>query len=210
MGAIEPTLGNFMKKKFDMETSMTALIFIIPTIGYTISVYASNRFFGHVRSNSKMSSGLLIIACSMFIVGPVSISGISPALPITLLGVTGIGFGLGLSMIPALPDMVNFATEQLPHIESFLISDRISSLINLFMYVGKGLFAPISGMLTDEFDFQNAFGILGTFTLIYALYFRFASLKLYSIKNLKSSGLLTENEMKESKRSFYLLEEDEV
>ena len=210
MGAIEPNLGNFMKIKFGIETSMTALIFIIPTVAYTVSVFASNKFFGHIRSSTKMSSGLLIISLSMFIVGPVTISGISPALPITLLGVSGIGFGLGFSMIPALPDMVNFATDQLPHIESFLISDRISSLVNLFMYVGKGLFAPISGMLTDELEFQNAFGILGIVTLVYALYFRFTSFKLYSSKNLKSSSLLTENEMKESKRSFYLLEEDEV
>lgn len=210
LGAIEPTLGNFLNQKFDIDPSMTALVFIIPTLAYPISVYASNKYFGHVRSSAKMSFGLVLIALSMFLVGPVTISGISPTLPMTLLGVAGIGGGLGLSMVPALPDMVNFATDELPHIEAFLISDRVSSLINLFMYVGKGVFAPICGVLTDKFDFEDALGILGVVTLIYAMFFRYTTVRLYSSKTLARPGPLIEKEMKEAKQSFYLLEEDQV
>ena len=189
---------------------MSALVFIIPTIAYPLSVFASKKYFGHVRSSAKMFFGLMMIALSLFLVGPVTISGISPSLPITLLGVAGIGGGLGLSMVPALPDMVNFATDELPHIEAFLISDRVSSLINLFMYVGKGVFAPICGVLTDKFEFEDALGILGVATLIYALFFRYKTIQLYSSKSLTRPDPLIEKEMKEPTKSFYLLEEDEV
>jgi small-conductance mechanosensitive channel len=113
-------------------------------------------------------------------------------------------------MVPALPDMVNFSTEQLPHIESFMISDRVSSLINLFMYIGKAIFAPIAGVLTDEYNFKNAMGMLGVIILLYAFYFKITSLKMRSIKSLKTSKLLSESEMVESKRQFYFLEDDEL
>jgi MFS family permease len=189
---------------------MTALVFIVPTVAYPVSVFVSNKYFSHVGSKAKMSTGLFIIGVSMFILGPVGFTKIPSSILITILGISGIGAGLGLSMVPALPDMVNFATEQLPHIESFMISDRVSSLINLFMYIGKGVFAPIAGVLTDEYNFKNAMGMIGVVILLYAVYFRMTSIKMRSIKSLKSSTLLRENEMKEAKSSFYLLEEDEV
>jgi MFS family permease len=189
---------------------MTALVFIVPTVAYPVSVFVSNKYFSHINSKAKMSTGLFIIGVSMFILGPVEFTKIPSSMLITILGISGIGAGLSLAMVPALPDMVNFSTEQLPHIESFMISDRVSSLINLFMYIGKAIFAPIAGVLTDEYNFKNAMGMLGVIILLYAFYFKITSLKMRSIKSLKTSKLLSESEMVESKRQFYFLEDDEL
>ena len=192
---------------------MTALIFIIPTVAYPLTVFISNKCFGHIAYKTKMSGGLLIIGFSLMIVGPAGFTGVPSSLFGTLLGVFGVGVGMALAMVPALPDMVNSGTEELSHIEASLISDRVSSLINFSMFVGKGVFAPFAGFLCDKIKFKSTMAIIGGIILLYLLIFKLLTRPKYSISGLSSSTakrLLTENELKETKKSFYLLEEDEV
>lgn len=213
LGSLEPLLGNFLKKEFDIDPSVAALIFIIPTVAYPLTVFLSNKYFSWVESKKKMSIGLLIIGISLHIVGPASFTTLPPTLFGTLVGVFGIGAGIALSIVPALPDMVNSAIKELSHIESSLISDRVSSLINLSMFVGKGVFAPFAGFLCDKLNFQSTMTIIGGITLLYLILFRIATRSSSSLVGLNASAgksLLTENELKETKKSFYLLEEDEV
>ena len=213
LGSLEPLLGNFLDKEFGIDPSMTALVFIIPTVAYPLTVFVSNKFLGHVAYKTKMSSGLFIIGLSLMIVGPAGFTGIPSSLFGTLFGVFGVGVGMALSMVPALPDMVTSGTEELSHIEASLISDRVSSLINFSMFVGKGVFAPFAGFLCDKIKFKSTMAIIGGIILLYLLIFKLATRPKYTIAGLNSSTgkrLLSDNELKETKKSFYLLEEDEV
>lgn len=94
--------------------------------------------------------------------------------------------------------MVVNANNELPTIESALISDRISGLISFSVYMGKGVFTVLAGVLSDKFNSQNAFATIGLIGLIYSFIYLFFTLNMLNPTE-KTQKLLNENELIETK-----------
>ena len=130
--------------------------------------------------------------------GPCEYSGLSPNVFLSTFSIILMGLALGIVFIPALPDMVVNANNELPTIESALISDRISGLISFSVYMGKGVFTVLAGVLSDKFNSQNAFATIGLIGLIYSFIYLFFTLNMLNPTE-KTQKLLNENELIETK-----------
>ena len=122
---------------------------------------------------------------------------------------------MALGMIPSLADMLDDASSELSHLDASLLSDRLSGLVTLSLCAGKAIAAPISGALAGIMNYQDAYAVFGftllAYSVIYGIYGNgFKALAGYKSYKARSDILLGEKEMVESRKSFYLLEEDEV
>ena len=215
LGALEPILGNFLVAQFEISQQSIAYVFIIPTAAYPITVFCMNAFLKRVPEKAKMCLGLILVGFAMIIAGPCTLTGISPTIYITLGSLVFLGAGMAFAMIPSLPDMLTDATEQLSHIDKSLLSDRLSGLVSLSLYFGKATAAPFAGFLKLHINFQDSIAIFGLIVLTYALIFGvlgggFKAMAGHKTYKTRAETLLSEKEMVESRKSFYLLEEDEV
>lgn len=214
LGALEPVLGIFLVKQFGISTASIAYVFIVPTAFYPLTVLLMNLLMKKIPDKAKMCIGLVVVGIGMIIAGPCTLTGLQPSFILTIIALALLGMGMAFAMIPSLPDMLNDSGKQLSHIEPSLVTDRLSGLVALSIYLGKAVAAPIAGVLKEVLEFQDAIAVFGFFILGYSVVYGlvgggFKAMAGIRSQNIRSDSLLNEKEMVQSK-SFYLLEEDEV
>lgn len=216
IGALEPLLQGFMVGTFGIKDEFVPIFFIIPTIAYPVTVVVMRKCMGRFSGKARIFIGLVLISIFMQLMGPAKYTYLPNNIYMTLTSVFFLGAGTALALIPSLTDMFDDATQQIKGIKPALISDRVSGLISLGMYFGKATSAPLAGTLIDNMDFENAISTIGfiilAYTVIYGTLGRgFAEFVGKKKVFGKNDSLLGEKEMVESsKKSFYLLEEDDV
>ena len=215
LGAIEPVLSNFLSDEFGTSQTVVIFSFMVPIISYPITVVLINTLLKNMQHKSKIFIGLLTIGFALLFTGPFPLTGLSPNFYLTIFSLFIVGAGMAFTMIPALPDMVDNATEELSQFEPSLISDRVSAIVTLSVYVGKGVAGQMSGLLKNYLSFQYTISTFALLTLFIAISYGIYGGGLAAVMKKKSykstaENLLGEKEMVESKKSFYLLEEDEV
>eukprot|EP00361_Fabrea_salina_P005479 CAMPEP_0202437196 /NCGR_PEP_ID=MMETSP1345-20130828/28255_1 /ASSEMBLY_ACC=CAM_ASM_000843 /TAXON_ID=342563 /ORGANISM="Fabrea Fabrea salina" /LENGTH=437 /DNA_ID=CAMNT_0049050869 /DNA_START=567 /DNA_END=1880 /DNA_ORIENTATION=- len=215
LGALEPVLSSHLQTEFGVPTELIALAFVVPTVFYPVTVIVINKLPKRIERKALLLTALLIVGTAMVLIGPWSLLAIPPNLPLTIISLGMVGSGIAFGNIPPLPDMIQDAVAQLPHLPSDHISDRLSGLMTLSFFSGKTIGPPISGFFRDRIGFQDTQALLGGFIYTYAVIFGlfgggFKALKTCTKQPQKPETLLGENEMVETKKSFYFLEEDEV
>jgi MFS family permease len=214
-GALEPLLSIYLVTTFGVSQELVIFAFLIPTLAYPLTVALINTVLKNMQNKAKMVIGLFLTGFALLLVGPSPLTGLSPNIILTTISLFFAGSGMAFTMVPALADMVDDATGILNHLEPTLISDRLSALVALSTYLGKAAFGPFSGWLKDYMSFENALTIVSFIAISYAITFGLVGGGFKAIvgkKTYKSRAetLLSEKEMVESRKSFYLLEEDEV
>jgi MFS-type transporter involved in bile tolerance (Atg22 family) len=214
-GSIEPIVAPFIEENFGDSKVLLASLCILPAIAYPVAIICMSNFLKNTHNKFKMMLGLAFGGAAMIFIGPCDIFGLSPHLFITGFSLFMIGLATAFSFINCLPDMIDDSTGYFSGIEPSLVSDRLSALLNLSIYIGKAVFSTLAGTLDDYYGFSNATAIIGVLILIYCLIYGqfgdgFKTVYGRGYRKPKIQNLLSEKEMVESKKSFYLLEEDDV
>ncbi|CAG9332680.1 unnamed protein product [Blepharisma stoltei] len=213
--SIDPTLSNFITSNFSVSDANVGFFFCITTSCFTVSILILSRFKGVLKYKVLILLNLLILAFSLFAIGPISVLHIPPNFANLSLSLALIGVGLLFGMVSFLPDMAADAFMKAPYLEKSHVLDKLSALLALGVWSGRAAGPPISGYLRDHMEFQDSEAIIGFVVFIYMLAFGVYGGGFQLIKNIKKKtnrieAILIESEMIEAKRSFYYLEEEET
>lgn len=216
LGALEPILQGFLQDTYGISDDYVAIFFVIPSLAFPLTVVVMRKCMQGFSAKGKICLGLILISISTQLIGPASFTLLPHNLFMTITSILFIGSGIAMVMIPSLNDMVENATQQINDVRPALISDRVSGLIALAMYVGKATSGPFAGALSDSMDFGDALSIVGFIILAYLVVYGIVAGGFRELVGGRrqvnnTDSLLLEKEMVENrKKSFYLLEEDDV
>ncbi|OMJ69241.1 hypothetical protein SteCoe_33074 [Stentor coeruleus] len=215
LGALEPILQGFLQDTYKIKDEYVAIFFVIPSLAFPLTVVVMRKCMQRFSAKGKICLGLILISISTQLIGPASFTLLPSNLFMTITSILFIGSGIAMVMIPSLNDMVEDATKKISDVRPALISDRVSGLIALAMYVGKATSGPFAGALRDNMSFGDALSIVGFIILAYMIVYGIVAGGFNELAGRrqvnKTDSLLLEKEMVENrKKSFYLLEEDDV
>jgi MFS family permease len=162
---MEPVLA-FRLEEFKIDAFYIGTFFSIQPISYVILSFTITWFTDIFANRGLLMAGAFLSGISMFLVGP------SHYLPndLNLMGVGQLcigAFGLFL-MVPAIPEMINAASEIYPK-RIIEITDMSAGVFNCCLGIGM-VVAPIYGSnFTTLYDFRNCSDVVGCVLLAYCL-----------------------------------------
>jgi MFS family permease len=93
--------------------------------------------------------GYGVTAIGMFLVGPSQMLGLIDSEKITMVGLSIMGFGAAMIIIPVMPDMIDVAEQKYPHMEKDILKNKISGLFISSQGIGEAL-GPILGSVFQK------------------------------------------------------------
>lgn len=173
IGFIVPTLQAHLSKLLGLDTVGVGLMFSLIAATYigssAVSGWAGDRF-GH---RAVMVIGLLTLTVCYLLIGPAPfLSYILPDLPwvnwaIQVTALAGIGIGVGLALVPAMPHMlIGLRTKGATN-----PSELSASLFSSAYSMGEGLGPLMGGMLSQKLGFEWAAVAVACSQLLLALIF---------------------------------------
>lgn len=146
-----PTLVNYLKDNFSIQTSRASLFFLASTFGYIICTQVINKLTDLFNNFKLMFIGHIIGAICCLLTAP---AGFLPQSYIfIIIGIFIQGFVAGMINIPGFVELNNFGKKLFPH-DSHLQRDIPSSLFNFSFFFGD-LFEPVLGSwINSHFNFK--------------------------------------------------------
>lgn len=177
--ALAPVLTEHLAS-YGVDRALAGLFFTIPTLTYSMCIVIISKLPKTVSRVKILVLGLFMSFLAMVFIGPWEYIGLPRNLIMVVFGLLNLGIGMCLCILPCLPIMVKKAQYDMPYHNSEHVSDAITSLTLFCFFSGQILGPPLSGLLREKAGFDNGFVILGLISLIYAVFFTFASKKLTS------------------------------
>lgn len=146
-----PTLVNYLKESFSIETSKASLFFLASTFGYIICTQVINQLTDLFNNFKLIFIGHILGFICCLLTAPI---GFLPHNYIfIIIGIFIQGFVAGMINIPGFVELNNFGKKLFPH-DSHLQRDIPSSLFNFSFFFGD-LVEPILGSwINAHFNFQ--------------------------------------------------------
>ena len=146
-----PTLVNYLKDSFSIQTSRASLFFLASTFGYIICTQVINQLTDLFNNFKLMFIGHCLGAICCLLTAPLGI--LPHSYIFIIIGIFIQGFVGGMINIPGFVELNNFGKKIFPH-DSHLQRDIPSSLFNFSFFFGD-LVEPIMGAwINSHFSFQ--------------------------------------------------------
>ncbi|XP_054836797.1 MFS-type transporter SLC18B1 isoform X2 [Eublepharis macularius] len=166
-GFLDPTMSLFVLKKFQLPVGYVGLVFL----GLALSYSLSSPFLGFLSDKKPplrkwllVTGGLLASLC-YFLLGPAPVLHVESKLWLFVLMLVFIGFALGMSGIPAFPEILNCAYEN-GFQEGLSLLGLVSGLFSALWSLGSFVGPTLGGFLNGKLGFEWAAAIQGGWPLL--------------------------------------------
>ncbi|XP_062981780.1 MFS-type transporter SLC18B1 [Elgaria multicarinata webbii] len=170
LGFLDPTMSLFVLEKFTLPVGYVGLVFLGLALSYSLSSpllgFLSDKM-PHLRKWLLVIGGLLTALC-YFLLGPAPILHIESKLWLFVLILVLIGFSLGMSGIPAFPEILSCAYEN-GFEEGLSLLGLVSGLFSAVWSLGSFVGPTLGGFLNDKLGFEWAAAIQGGLPLLSGL-----------------------------------------
>lgn len=102
--------------------------FAIPTLIYAATSPLIYVLTSRFQKTAVILMGYILTSGGMFLVGTSKLIGMYNSPVFILLGLSIMGFGCGMIIIPVLPDMIESVEKERPHLNQDLLQNRMSGL----------------------------------------------------------------------------------
>mmetsp|Transcript_12954 Transcript_12954/g.18903 ORF Transcript_12954/g.18903 Transcript_12954/m.18903 type:complete len:445 (-) Transcript_12954:47-1381(-) len=166
---LEPILASHLNDHLSMKSEVIAVLFALPTIGYTAAVRIQSMIPKSIDRVFILLLGLTIEGVSFVLVGPWGGLGIRDNPYVIVTGLVLLGFGSALAYLPSLPHMIETASRDMEIQNKDVLTDCLSSIMGTCHYLGEFL-APFSaGFLTAKLGFEDSTAVFGVVVLLYSV-----------------------------------------
>ena len=160
-----PTLS-MHAQKLGVPESLFGAIFAIPTVTYIGSTFLVVH--SCLRKKTTIICGILLLIVSNLLLGPWEYTFLPSNFIVCTVGLVILGLGLCSSNLLAVTLELEIAQEKYHrNYDSQSISDVISAISNSISYISEMVAPPLSGLMEDNFGFENAqAGLAGVLTIL--------------------------------------------
>ncbi|XP_059907225.1 MFS-type transporter SLC18B1-like [Gadus macrocephalus] len=186
LGFLDTTLSLYAIEKFGLSPGYVGLLFLGVSLPYGLSSPVFGFFADKYPTSRRwflILGGLLSGLCFCFL-GPAPFLHITSQLWLLIFMLCVIGFGLGLSLMPSLPEIIAAAHEQ-GFEDGLSTLGMVSGLFGACWSMGMFYGPMMGGVLTQHLTFEWAATIQGGLSVLAAtllgLYYQYEQLKKRSI-----------------------------
>ena len=108
---LQPTLALHLER-YGYKAVFIGFSFAIPTLIYAATSPLIYVMTSKIRKTGVILIGYTLIAIGLFLIGPSKILGLSDTPAYIMVGLSILGFGAGMIIIPVLPDMIECIEEK--------------------------------------------------------------------------------------------------
>ena len=108
---LQPTLALHLER-YGYKAVFIGFSFAIPTLIYASTSPLIYVMTSKMRKTGVIFCGYLFVCVGLFLIGPSKILGISDNPSYIIMGLSILGFGAGMIIIPVLPDMIDAIEEK--------------------------------------------------------------------------------------------------
>lgn len=119
-------------EKFGYEAVFIGFSFAIPTLIYASTSPLIYILTSRFKKAAVICLGYAIVSIGLFLIGPSKLLGLYNSPALIILGLSFLGFGCGMIIIPVMPDMIEAIEEKYPDIDEHLLNNNISGLFIAF------------------------------------------------------------------------------
>lgn len=169
-----PTLVNYLKDSFSIQTSRASLFFLPQTLGYIICTQVINQLTDLCNNFRLMLIGHIFGAFCCLLTAPIGI--LPQSYIFIIIGIFLQGFVAGMINIPGYVELNNFGKYLYPN-NSLLSRDIPSSLFNFSFFVGD-LIEPVFGSwINFHFGFHMSayFASFLSIIMAFILYYNYSN-----------------------------------
>jgi hypothetical protein len=110
-----------------------------------------------IRKTGVILIGYICISFGLFLIGPSKLLGLSDSPAYIMVGLSILGLGAGMVIIPVLPDMIECIEEKsLDHVDEDELHNNISGYFIAFQGMGETLGPMAGSTLEDFYGFRSA------------------------------------------------------
>ncbi|NWX47180.1 S18B1 protein, partial [Steatornis caripensis] len=167
LGFLDPTMSLFILKKFKLPAGYVGLVFLGLALSYSLSsplLGLLSDKLPYLRKWLLVSGGLMTALC-FFMLGPAPVLHIESQLWMFVLVLVLIGFCLGMSAIPVLPEVLHCAHEN-GFEEGLSLLGLVSGLFSAMWSLGAFAGPTLGGFLNEKLGFEWASAIQGGWALL--------------------------------------------
>jgi MFS family permease len=124
---IQPTLALHLEQ-FGYTPVFIGFSFAIPTLLYAATSPLIFLMTSRMRKSGVIFIGYCILSAAFFLIGPSKLMGLYNSPSFIILGLGVLGFGIGMIIIPVLPDMIEQVEEKHPELEELELHNKISGI----------------------------------------------------------------------------------
>ncbi len=146
-----PTLVNYLKDSFSIQTSRASLFFLPQTLGYIICTQVINQLTDLCNNFRLMFIGHIFGAFCCLLIAPIGI--LPQSYIFIIIGIFLQGFIAGMINIPGYVELNNFGKYLYPN-NSHLSRDIPSSLFNFSFFVGDLIEPVLGSWINFHFSFH--------------------------------------------------------
>lgn len=125
--SLQPTLALHLEQ-FGYTAVFIGFSFAIPTLIYAATSPLIYVLTARFKKTAVILAGYALTSTGMFLVGTSKLIGMYNSPVLILLGLSIMGFGCGMIIIPVLPDMIQALEQERPHLNQEELQNRLSGL----------------------------------------------------------------------------------
>jgi len=159
-------------KGYDFSALFIGFSFALPTLIYAATSSLIYILTAKFKKTAVIFLGYLVLSIAMFLVGPSHLLGDFFQTPvITFVGLSIMGFGCGMIIIPVLPDMIESTEERNVGMDTDELHNNISGLFIAAQGIGETLGPVLGSVFEHNYGFRTSNDImvctLLTFMVLY-------------------------------------------
>jgi MFS family permease len=176
-----PTLVNYLKDSFSIQTSRASLFFLPQTLGYIICTQVINQLTDLCNNFRLMFIGHIFGAFCCLLTAPIGI--LPQSYIFIIIGIFLQGFVAGMINIPGYVELNNFGKYLYPN-NSLLSRDIPSSLFNFSFFVGDLIEPVLGSWINFHFGFHMSAYFASFLSIIMAFILYYIIIILMKLRNL--------------------------
>ncbi len=154
---LEPTLAHHLSN-YTSNQLVIAFLFSVGTITYALTIPLITLMHKDYNKKTILIFGTLICSISYIFIGPSESIGLPPRLWLTIVGLSLMGIGCALTLVPSIPEFINIGSEIYPD-EKEGVGDMAAGLYNSAYSAGILIGPLVGGALDEKIGFGNAEGV---------------------------------------------------
>jgi MFS family permease len=168
---LQPTLALHLER-YGYTAVFIGFSFAIPTLIYAATSPLIYIMTSKMRKTGVIFCGYLFVSVGLFLIGPSKLFNLSDNPSYIIMGLSILGFGAGMIIIPILPDMIDSIEENADDsLNEEELHNNISGLFIAFQGIGESI-GPMAGSTLEEIvGFRSAQDYIGVFVVVYMIFY---------------------------------------
>lgn len=141
---------------FGYHASFIGFSFAIPTLIYASTSPLIFILTSKFKKTAVICFGYAVVSIGLFLIGPSKLLGLYNSPSLIILGLSFLGFGCGMIIIPVMPDMIESVEEKHPKIDETVLHNNISGLFIAFQGIGETSGPILGSVLEATYGYRSA------------------------------------------------------